>query len=351
MRNHTPWTALTHPLVRNLAWCVFSPSLVQNPIDPVDGSSNPAVHIHEPVMTDDDWEFLISLDESPTALTQWINSNHTTRLGFQFEYYWQFWWRNRQPDCEHRFNVQLTSQGKTLGELDALCWNPDSQRLSHSEMAVKFYLGIDSSRLPQAKRANTEFSWVGPNVIDRLDLKWQQLNHRQLHHLNNDEIHNTDFLPEHWAYEHLHIQLIMRGRLFLPVTAEPSQGAVLSTRTPYINPHHQHGIWMTHSQFESAVVSQAIGQILSSEKNSHRASNLHWMLLRRNQWFAPVTYCDKKPDNDGELGDNSAILKGLADHFSSYRQPIQIAVLTQVESTWEECKRLFIVPDQWPLTT
>lgn len=334
-----PWSELRHPLVRNLAWCIFSPSLAQTPQNLL-GSDQDAstVRMCQPSFTDEDRQFLRLLDQSPAPLEKWMSSNHTTRLGFQFEYYWQFWWRYRQTGYEHRFNVQLTQGGKTLGELDALSWNPETRELTHSEMAVKFYLGIESKLLPAHKRSQESFSWVGPNIIDRFDLKWDQLSHRQLQHLQSSEINIDDIVPVHWECSQLHTKLIMRGRLFYPF-----DGDLEGSQLPYINPHHHRGTWMRQSQFFEHLK----GNCADSDHARRR-----WMALQRSQWFAPLCIDSRVGDVTGNASvNNEEVIRTLSNHFESYRQPVQVAALFLTNGLWQETERVFIVPDQWPTTT
>lgn len=334
-----PWVELRHPLVRNLAWCIFSPSLAQK-IQDVSSSEQDASTfcISQPNFTDADRRFLSHLDQSPTLLQEWMTSNHTTRLGFQFEYYWQFWWRYRQAELEHRYNVQLTRKGKTLGELDALSWSPASHELTHSEMAVKFYLGIESSRLPAHKRSEDSFSWVGPNIVDRFDLKWEQLSQRQLRNLQSGEINIEDILPNHWKYSKLNTQLIMRGRLFYPF-----DGTIEGSQLPYINPDHHRGIWMRQSQFSEHMDNKCTDVGLPGS---------HWVVLQRSQWFAPVCMDTQAiDDNSHSCASHRKVIRALNDHFEAYRQPIQVAVLILADGLWQETERIFVVPDQWPTTT
>lgn len=324
------WSSLRQPQVRNLAWCVFSPSLVALP-DP-EGAAAVSFGIREECCHEEDWAWLMQLDAAPEPLLAWLARCPSTRLGFQFEYYWQFWWQHRHPQREYRFNVQLSNHGKTLGELDALSWHPGREQLTHTELAVKFYLGVDSSVLPADFQPSTCWSWVGPNVKDRLDLKWQQLQQRQLRHLFQEGSQSSARaeLPAHWHCEQLQTRLIMRGRLFYPLGVAPAWAD-----TPYVSPGHQHGVWLRLSQF-----------LAISGMNQ---STARWQILRREQWFAPLL-CPA-----AETLDISATAQRLSEHFRGHQQPLQLAVLQPAEwsdqDLWQECQRWFVVPDQWPQIT
>jgi len=72
-------------------------------------------------------------------------------------------------------NVQIISDKVTLGELDFLLRDKETERLLHVELACKFYL-YDKRRAGQ----NEYSAWVGPNQNDFLDRKIEKLKTRQL---------------------------------------------------------------------------------------------------------------------------------------------------------------------------
>jgi hypothetical protein len=336
------WSELHHPLVRNLAWCVFSPSLVapspwRGATDAIGDAEDSLFQIDQSGCSMEDWAWLRQLDAAPESLQQWMSSCHSSRLGFQFEHYWQFWWQHRHPEREYRFNSQLIENGQTLGELDALSWQPDKAQLTHTELAVKFYLGVNTLSLPEDFRPPQAVCWVGPTVVDRLDLKWRQLHQRQLQHLRQPQRLQSinPALPSHWHTHHLHTQLIMRGRLFYPVGAKASWN-----QTSYVNERCQTGVWLTLSQFLNLKESD-----LNNFGLQQPLQQTLWMILRRDQWFAPQPYCD------ATCVDHLRTAQALTDFFARHRQPQQLAVFSHEEAaalTWHECQRVFVVPDGWP---
>lgn len=77
-----------------------------------------------------------------------------------------------QPDLEVlALNLVLAAAGVTLGEVD--CLYVDAQGTpTHRELAVKYYLGVANSAAPD--------TWVGPGLVDRLDVKLTRLTEHQL---------------------------------------------------------------------------------------------------------------------------------------------------------------------------
>lgn len=320
-----PWECFSHPLVRDLAWCIFSPELIVS--DSVD-----IVCTTEP-MQHRELDLLKQLDTYPRPIVQWMENCKSPRLGLRFEAYWQFWLTHCQDQStdtgahyEHLFNLQIHSQQQTLGELDVISYCDKSHKLTHRELAVKFYLGIESHLLPKRMQPEeSPFCWVGPNIKDRLDLKREQVLHRQLKLLEqSQEARNS--LPSHWQWSSLDRQAIVKGRLFYPLNLN-------GFKVPHsdLGTEHLRGRWLHFSELE-------------------KVQNDNWLVLERQQWFAPAAFELEQIDTEPPIC-FSALLAVLTDHFAKTQQPIQIAAMRLTDSLWIEKERYFIVPDQWPSMT
>lgn len=327
-----PWSTLHHPLVRDLAWAVFSPSLIR--------SDNEQIEIDSPPASTSNYRFLSQLDQHPAELEQWMEGCTSPRIGLRFEYLWQFW-INRSPDqgWEHIFNLQINGEQRTLGELDSVSYSSSSATIIHREFAVKFYLGVNSTELPASIRPDLPFCWVGPNVKDRLDLKRAQLLNHQLQLMDQLEARHT--LPDHWQWQKLQRQALVRGRLYYPLIDEspcPPERS-LSRDTIDMNPvdwriigaHHQRGYWLPLAQL-------------------HLLQGKHWILLNRHQWFAPLQI-EFNSRESSLISDRNQLNTLLKTHFLSQSQPVQIAAMSKRGIYWEELERYFVVPDQWPSIT
>jgi hypothetical protein len=317
----TPWQRLQHPLVRDLAWCCFSQPLVTT--DQAIASASADIT----ALNASDWTFLQQLEQDPTPLQQWMDKCPSPRLGFLFERYWQFWWLNG-PKSDHRaylFNRQIQKNGRTLGEIDCLELDTSLRKLVHTELAVKFYLGIDSQLLPARISASSDSSWVGPNIRDRLDLKLSQMRNHQLRLLDDKE--HQQVIPEKWSWQSLESRLLVRGRLFYPCAENFGDTPLRAPAEAATK--HQRGYWL-HRQYWNRLPQQV------------------WLPLLRRQWFAPLQF-EKSWCPEGFL--NKDLPKHLQHHFGHYRQPIQLAGLHLTDHGWIENHRVFIVPDGWPGNT
>ncbi len=303
-----------HRCVQDLAWCLFSQPLI-------DDSREHACHSLSPFGSAA--AQIQALDEDPSELIRWLDSGTSTRLGLVFERFWQFWWRTRESteNSQWRFNEQINKNGRTLGELDALQWHPSTGQLTHYELAVKFYLQVPASALaventhPQAKHGY----WVGPNLKDRLDIKWPQMRDRQLTAL--EDPYRRPALP--WKPDHIETRSLTRGRLFTPRFVFPKlREEPLDTA---LNPQHGTGHWLHLDDW-------------------HRVEDGYWKLLQRRDWFAPL---HGERDQLGILT-NAQALQALTEHFKQFRQPIQIIKIDTNKTGWSESERLFVVPTAWP---
>lgn len=320
------WSTLHHPLVRDLAWAVFSPSLIH--------SDNNQIDLGFPPANSDDRQFLSQLDQNPTELEEWMDGCKSPRLGLRFEYLWQFWINRSRPriapnDWENLFNLQINSEQRTLGELDSVSYSPSTATVIHREFAVKFYLGINSYQLRPSIRPEMPFCWVGPNVKDRLDLKRAQLLNHQLQLI--DKVEARQALPDHWQWASLKRQALVRGRLYYPLALQKSTTKQVSVDWSLIGDQPLRGYWLPLSDLAA----------LQGE---------NWLVLNRNQWFAPIQICSSN-SKSSTITDKGKLIQLLETHFLSQTQPVQIAAMSLRDNYWEESERYFVVPNQWPSIT
>ena len=137
----------------------------------------------------------------------------------------------RYEVLEHGLQIQR-DRHQTIGELDFLFRDTSSPDLIHLELAVKFYLAIDSAEgllLP------------GPNSRDNYYNKLERLRSHQLTLAKRF----PELLPPQYQKEVIHTQHLVIGCLFDHIDthslAEP----------PYIHPNARRGIWLCQSEFQA----------------------------------------------------------------------------------------------------
>ncbi len=353
-----------HPLVRDLAWCCFSPSLLQQlPAAATADAGRLDIQLYQPLFDQQAYHWLQQLDTDPATLTQHMASQKSHFLGARFEQFWRFYWQyfpERQLIAHNLQVNQINATGKqqTLGEFDFIVRQqsaslPTSEQTAetlHMETAVKFYLGTASSTAVINKHSDWS-QWIGPNAIDRLDLKLDRLLEHQLplsrhatarQRLQEDYDICTPLLP----------LLGLRGYFFYPANQPDFPPPYLS------HPQHCRGQWFYLRDF--------INQHKNAEQDDRR-----WQVLDKPRWLSARHYDHAEPPSDSlnHQQIDSLIEQHFADepqpklneresrtqdkpsnnHRNKQRaRPLLIAELQRQAAGWQEINRYFIVADDWP---
>ncbi|MBT8135185.1 MAG: DUF1853 family protein, partial [Gammaproteobacteria bacterium] len=235
-----------HQSVRDLAWAISSPPLISQPQSPS-------------IWPDSRWyqqayqqrlSWLDAVDQDPAEFEELLSSQKDRRLGKYFETLWLYWIRHHPRYQLVENNLQVIIDGETLGEIDFIVFDNVTGRTMHWELAVKFYLGVGDTRLM--------VNWHGPNLRDRLDIKFSHLQHRQ-------SVISKDQRVAGWLKQRDicidQCLVILKGRLYYPwhETANLLQsGASLAAISPAVcSPDHESGLWMRQKQLDQAFDSQA----------------------------------------------------------------------------------------------
>lgn len=164
-----PWLQFKTPVVRQLAFAIASPNII--------GQIPPELTLQHQfeLHSNELWQQyflnylprLKHLDQYPYDLIAFISKLKSTRLGLRFEMLIWFWLLD---DTYHPYqllghSIQQILGQKTLGELDFLVLNRESQQVEHWEIALKYYLSEHDLSLPY---------WYG---LNRSDTLMRKLNH------------------------------------------------------------------------------------------------------------------------------------------------------------------------------
>lgn len=177
-----PWESFTRPFVRDLAYALACPSVLNAWVDHDPLLNTPTVTIH----SNEFWQrqfcnYQSRLGELDTTtdyqdLTRFLmNRPSPYRLGFHFEGLMHFWLIDGFKLGLHPFevlahNVQLYRDKQTIGELDYILRNHQTGDIEHWELAIKFFVGS-----PPYDFAN----WVGLNSRDNLARKMSHMQSKQ----------------------------------------------------------------------------------------------------------------------------------------------------------------------------
>ena len=115
--------------------------------------------------------------------------------------------------------------GHTLGELDYLLRDVDTERTIHLELAVKFYLAVET---------DSGLQLPGPDARDHYFRKLEKMRSHQLALVDNFR----DLLPEPFREQEIDVQQLVHGCIFNHVRATaPAQAE-------FLNPSGRRGKWL-----------------------------------------------------------------------------------------------------------
>lgn len=320
------WLRFKHPAVRDLAWSLLSPSLLDYIPEPP--SHNRQYSLNQVHGSYELYQWLETLDKHPEELEMALSNLHSTRLGIYFEALWQFYIKTKHQLIAH--NLQINEPGRTLGELDFIYRklsnnanpNPD---MIHAEAAVKFYVGDPETCRDIPANENNWHAWIGPNAKDRLSLKMQHMGDHQLqlsrHDAARDRIKQT--AGEESTCNDFEIEAILRGRFFYPY-------AETMPSPSFANPNHLRGLWCYRHQLDDFIASQ------------ETADTGLWLPLERHEWFSEVETRDQQ-----RLLSNDQLINAF-EGFDAAPRIIAKVFKTNTYGAWREKIRCFVMPNHWP---
>lgn len=214
------WLQYKTPVVRQLAFTLLSPNIITD--IPSQLNILHAFQLHH----SDQWQYhfenyksrLAYLDLHPNELHDFLHRLKSTRLGLRFEMLMWFWLQDHLYHPYHLLghSIQIIDGPRTVGELDFLLKNTETNEVEHWEVALKYYLGEKDLSLDH---------WYGLNRSDTLFRKMNHFTQKQFQFSNvmNNEIY--------------HRFAVIKGQLFLPLHSE---GLHLPS---WINTNRRLGLW------------------------------------------------------------------------------------------------------------
>lgn len=301
--------ALSDPMVRDLAWLLFSTPLLraQPPTGELANAFESAAEAAAAV------QWLTELDRDAGALRAVIAATRTARLGRYAECLLGYFLRHGPAARLVASNIALRLAGRTIGECDFLVETASGRRL-HWELAVKCYLHAGSGRGELA-------DYVGPSLQDRFDLKLAHLLGHQLPLSAREEFAALGHGGPWQA------QMFVKGWLFYRWDEAPP--AVQA-----VDAAHHRGFWVTRSDWPAF---------------SARCAGARWVALPRLAWLAPRPAVVNEEVDAARLSAWGTLAEPLLPHSG----PVMVAAFERAPATvgpgrWRETQRGFVVPDAWP---
>lgn len=305
-------TRSIHPVVRDLAWCIGSPPLLDSSDPHFDGQAV------TPVWCQEHFQLFLShlhdLAMDPTPLVTWCSARPHQKLGRYFETLMSYWLHHAPSISDIRESVQVIHNGQTRGEFDFLFFDQSTQKTYHLEVAVKFYLRHGTG-------LNTADYW-GPSGIDRLDRKIDLLFEKQLVLGKTDP--GRSFLQEIHGGGDVTSLALVKGMIFDPMMSEPLAPPSVARG---LSPDCLRGSWVTWEALSSHAKEYLDGR---------------WCLIPRLKWLSPVMLTS---NNDVLTG--QAILGLLDAHFHKHPDPVMLGNLKYHPdmACWVENRRIFVLQE------
>ncbi|TFH86812.1 DUF1853 family protein [Billgrantia azerbaijanica] len=301
-----------HPLVRDLAWLLLAPDLVDAswPGRP----SRDELGLGDPARLT---AFFDDLEAAPEALERRVGDTVNGRMGLYHERLWQFLLDRAPGTCLLAHNLRVHRGKLTLGELDLLYRQRDRKTLIHLEVAIKFYLGLPEGPGDAAAPAR----WIGPGGADSLASKLAHLRRHQLTLTDQAETREAIRLELAPHLAHLDAKQPILRRLAMPgVLFQPWRQALPAPRGSA--PGHWRGRWVPWGEWRD------LRDVLPRTTRAAWLAKPHWLAPPRRHAFTRLRDLEAR----------------LAQHFAGPATPVQVAL-----ATGDITDRLFVVSDAWPL--
>ena len=273
-----PWLQFQHPIVRQLAFCLASPNLLCKL--PHSLSIQHEFNLHQDHIWQNHFQNYLprlkQLDQSPEPLLTFLSHLKSTRLGLRFENLLWFWLQEQDyhPYQLLGHSIQKIDGAKTLGELDFLLFNSETQQIEHWEVALKYYLGEGQLDLAQ---------WIGLNREDTLSKK--------LHHFTERQFQFSTALGHDIQQRYA----VLKGQLYLPL-----QQQIQHSIPDWINLNRRLGYWDT------------------------QIPNRPFYRLQRHEWLCPNLSASSQPAQWWTDGLYRHI--GEEDIFYMFRHPAYLSL-------------------------
>lgn len=202
----------------------------------------------------------MALDQNPQPLLDVLNQLKSRALGHHFEALIGYWLTIISPNYQMlTHNLQLHHDGRTLGELDFIVRDLQSDAVIHLEVSVKFYMGLS----PQS----SQYRWFGPNLKDCLGKK--------VDHLKQHQTQLSILYPELIPQTIDQRCCCIKGRLFYPEQESDRSGP------DGINLNHLRGVW-----------GEDVAGFVRNNGFEIVPSNSQYLAIKKQQWLSEFSARD-----------------------------------------------------------
>jgi hypothetical protein len=297
--------------VRDLAWAIFSPPMV-----PLVETSRGIASAPEFALTPARRRWLCRLDADPAPLQAFLAVRHSRFLGVYFEALWRFFLSHDDEVTLLASNRQVIDDGRTVGEFDVFYRCHRRNAIVHLELAVKFYLGLP---IRTASDLLDPAYWLGPNCVDRLDLKINHLREHQLPLIGHASA--REWLQQEQLHPDIQ-ETAFHGYLYYPWHVDAPAPHAASTQ-------HLRSFWLRDDQLEK----------LRTPDFAETARK--YRIVPRLQWLCPHHISD-----EGWLDFNTFAENVRAELAIALIQPVLCEEADAGSA--RALRRFFVAPQDWP---
>lgn len=282
-------------LITDLKWVINSPSLL------IESPPQIKWKFLKPDYFNVCTDWFIQLQQDPKDLISFFKLDHQFILGKYFELLVQFIFKSFNGFSLITSGLQVIKNGRTVGEIDFVFKNLIDHKITHLEVAVKYYMGYKSS----AKHS----MWIGPNGMDNLEGKIQKFTTQLSMAGFAEEL--IDLNPASFKRK-----VLLKGYFFKHISTD-------------LRPHFCN----TAAFFSEWLYISELDEIIHQNKK--------YTIVPKRLWLGFYF------DEDLEIFDNNTANEIVETEIQRVGKGILLAELNESQN-WIKSKYM-IVPDRWPV--
>lgn len=301
-------------VIRDLKWIFSSTPLIQ---------TEKLSFEQKPLCAD----WISDITKSVNVIEQFMATKNLKMLGPYFEALWEFYLTYYPDKKLIAKNLQVFDNNKTIGEFDFIYFDKVTRDYHHLEVAVKYFLGnyCDSTSHDNESTQSLMSDWLGPNVNDRLDKKYQKMKQHQSQLSQHPA--GKRVLRE-LGIEKIKSQTCLLGSLFYPFT-EDCDSANAMRPPENCHPEHSRERWVKLSRVDECLATAPL-----------------WCMLEKPHWMGKLV------KSVSELDSPQDIFNKIQHHFLQTSRPLLVTNFKQDRQLESEflysSDKYFVVPDCWP---
>ena len=252
--------------------------------------------------------WLLNIDKHPSELLDFVEKNHSKRLGRYFENLLHFYFKFH-PNIEVlEFGKQIFNGKITIGEMDFILKNKTTQEIIHLETAVKYFA---------KEKGESEFKYfICPNGTRTFGDKLDKTFTKQLRISEREE---TQIFLKKSGYLPIKSYHFIKGILFY----HPDEIGIFYHEK--LNPKHNKSWWIYYSEVNTL-----------SDTSKYK-------IVHKLKWLS-----NEVEENEEKLISKEELIYLLKTHFEIISQGQLIVEFENNGLIWEEKSRGFVLDNKWP---